>query len=212
MYSEMKKNKKSLFQGKLFHRRTKRLLNDNEREFEKYLNSFLIFSLVFLFIGIVIAVWTSCPTRMSSILISLSLLASSILYFVFFLRRRSFSFYRFSLFYSIIGLVLSLFFCFTSSLEIQRYCSLLGIYFILMSSEQLMETFYLFRAHDHNFVFLLVASFLSIFIGILSWINPFEHLMIQEVLGIFIILYHVLHLTELAYLRNHISFFVASFD
>lgn len=212
MYSEINKNKKSLFRNGLFHKRTKRLLNDNERELEKYLNTFLIFSLVLVFIGIIIAVWMSSAIHISAILIGISILASSILYFVYFLRRRKFSFYRFSLFYGIIGLIISLFFFVTDPVESTRYCALLGLYMIFMTSEQLMETFYLFRAHDHNFVFLLVSSLLSVFLGILVWINPFEHLFISEVLGIFIILYYILHLTELFYLRNHVSELVESFD
>lgn len=212
MYSDMNKKKQSLFPRGLFHRRTKRLLTDNEREFQKYLNCFLIGFFVFLIIGILIASWSTLPIRITSVLFGVVFFAFSVLHFIYFRRRRHFEFYRLMLFFGIVGVIFALLFFITDIAFMERYLLFLGIYIILMSFERLFEVFYFIRVHYQGFIFLLVAAFLNLFLGILLIVNPFAQLMYYEILGIFTILYCVLNLTEIMFLHGRISEFVSAFD
>lgn len=213
MYSEIHQNKNSFkeFCNRLFHRRTKRLLTDREQEFQKYLDFFTYFSILFLLCGIMFSIF-SFSLKSCGVIMGIFFLLNALIHGYFFTKRRNFSIFRFCVIPMFMFIILGIVpFCLKLS-QMDFYFIVLGIYVLLGSIEHFLLSFSIFRLHDQTFFLFLIFSILSIVISILVFLNPFEQLTYAEVLGVFLILYHILRLSLLSLLQKKISGFVSIFD
>jgi len=196
----------------MFRRRTKRLLTDSEVFFQRYLDVMTVFSILFLLLGIIFSILSSYSFRFYNLLLGLFLLIFGIIEVPFFFKRRQFSYFRFSGVKGLIISFLGIIFFFIDINKMEYSFIFLAIYIFINVVEKFGMTFCLFRLHDKSFIVMMVHSLLLLMLGILLWINPFHHLLFAEVLGIFIILYHILNLSILSLLQKRISEFVSCFD
>ncbi len=211
MYSEENEKVSSTsFWRRLFHRRTRRLFTDLEREFQNYLDSFSIFSVVLLLFGVVFSLWNTAEPLLVRILLGLLFLAYGILHFWFFSKRRKFSIYKISVVYGILGFVGAI--CTFFASELSNVLLVFGLFLFLTTLERFFLSFYLIRLRDMSVSMLLVSMGLMVFMGVLLFINPFTHLYLGQVLGIFAILYGILNLTQLSFLSKKINDILSFFE
>lgn len=212
MYSEMepeeKKPSKEL--PHFFHRRTKRLLTPVGNRFAFFLNTFVIYSFFFLVLGIFSAMG-SLANSLISIFLGILFLGYGIVHFYFFFQRQQLSFYKLSCIYGILGICLGIASFIFANTNYMQLLVVLGIYFIIQTLERVFEGFSLIRLHDKDVIVFLVQSLLFVFMAILLFINPFVNLYFGEIIGIFSILFGILNLSSLSFMRkkqeNILSFF-----
>ena len=212
MYSEIepeeKKTSKEL--PSFFHRRTKRLLTPVGNRFELFLNLFIIYSLFFLILGIFSAVG-SLSNLLISIFIGILFLVYGGIHFYFFFHRKDLSFYKLSCMYGILGLCLGIASFVFSNTNYLQLLVVYGIYLIVQTLERILEGFSLIRLHDKDVIVFLVQSLLLVFMAILLFSNPFVNLYFGEIIGTFSILFGILNLSSLSFMKkkqtNILSFF-----
>lgn len=195
----------------VFHRRTKRLFTPTSHRFVSFLNLFVIYFLFFIVLGIFSAVGV-LSNNLICIFLGILFLAYSGLHFYFFCLRKAFSFYRFSFFYGMIGIGLSVA-CFVFGGEsYQQILTILGIYYLLQTIERIIEGFYFVRLHDKSVTVFFVHSLMLLFMAILLFMNPFVNLYFGEIIGTFSILFAILNLSSLSFLRKKQEQILSFFD
>lgn len=211
MYNEeaQKKSSGGILE-RIFHRRKKRLFSNIELEFQKYLDAFTIFTVLFIFLGVVLAIWSGISSIVLRIFIAFSFFLYAGIAFYFFFRRRELSFYNFCILYGIISFLLGTFVFFQEN--IQGVLNLLGVFYLTISFGHYLESFYFFRMHDNDALVLLVSNVLIDFIAILLFINPFAQLLGGEVIGVFLILFGILQISILSFLNKKSSSFLSFFE
>lgn len=212
MYSEMEPEEKKTAKElpHFFHRRTKRLLNPVGNRFEFFLNTFVIYSFFFLVLGIFSAMG-SLSNQLISIFLGILFLGYGGVHFYFFFQRQQLSFYKLSCVYGILGICLGIASFIFANTNYLQLLVVFGIYFIIQTLERVLEGFSLIRLHDKDVIVFLVQSLLFVFMAILLFINPFVNLYFGEIIGIFSILFGILNLSSLSFMRkkqeNILSFF-----
>lgn len=211
MYSNAENTKKSLkdFIKNIFRKRKKRLLTDSEKEFQKYLSVSAILYLVTIIFGIVFAIYSNLTIGVCQILIGIVATIFTIFYGFFFFQRKKFTFYKFFILFAIVNLIVVILLFFLDS---SNFLLLSGIWFMVLHFERLLEAIYLLKVQDQTRVLFSVFSIMSIVLGIFVMVNPFIQFAYREVVGIMLILYSVLNLSELSLLYKKMNFFVSSFE
>lgn len=213
MYSneETKNNVMSMLQ-RIFRHRKKRLLNDTEREFQRYIDLFTYIYLLFILVGVSMSFFSTISIHLCGVLLGILFCIMGGIYLFFFLRRKSFVLYRFFIIFSSIAFILGIFFFFMNPNHEKSYFICFGVSIILMNLERLYELFYLLRFNDPTKNIFMVCTILSMILSIFVFMNPFANLLKNEVLGIFSILFSILNLMQISLLQKRISEFVNSID
>lgn len=213
MYSDTERQKEKMNRtiiSRIFRRRTKRLLTDTEMEFQKYLDTFLIYYIVLMICGILFAVIQSFTVFHCSKILGVLFMLGGMIHFYFFRHRHIFSMYRFSVFFGLSSIILGL--CLILIKSVTMLFVVTGIVMLVLTVERMIESFVMFRLHDGSFPVLITNTILSIGLSILFMINPFQQLQYTEVFGIFSILFSILNLSGQSILQRRISEFVGCFD
>lgn len=210
MYSNDIKSRKfnDIWKG-LFRKRTKRLLTNTEKEFQKSLFCFMSLYGIMIVMGILFAVLSDITLQSCSIFLGILLLAFALMYFFYFLRARKFTFYKVYIFFALGTFALGLLFFF---LQAHFVLILSGAFMMLIGLERVIETVFFFRMKNPGKVVLLVSTIFLFLLGALIMINPFVQLMYREVIGIFLILFSLLNISINLLLHREISSFIALFD
>lgn len=211
MYSEINNTKGKLqdILKKMFHRRVKRLLTASEVLFQKYLDILAIFSVLFLFMGVIMSLFQTAPLKVYGIFLGIFSFLYGILHLFFFKKQRQFRFFRYLIIYGVVGIILGILFW---VLEPFYYFLLWGGLILVISLGYLFASFYFFRFHDNSFAVLIVSTLMGIVLSVLSFLHPFPHMIIAELLGLLSILFGVLNLSILSLFQKKISEFVGCFD
>lgn len=211
MYQEEMKQKGSVsILERIFHRRKKRLFSNIELEFQKYLDAFTLFSIVLILMGVVLAIWNSIPELLLRIFIGGALFVFSLCEFYFFVRRRELSFYNIHIFYGIVALILGILLFFQEN--VQGVLNLFGVFYLMVSLQHYLESYYMIRLRDKDVIVFLVSNVLIDFMAILLFINPFSQLLGGEILGVFLILFGIIHISLLSFLSKKSSSFLSFFE
>ena len=214
MYSnddQTKKNFMTLFNN-IFRRRKKRLLSEAEIEFQRYVDYFTYFYLLFIVIGIIYCFLSNISVHLCGVIFGILFCVMAGIYLFFFLRRKNFSLYKFFSIFGVIGFVLGIAFFFLNPNNESSYLLCFGLSIIVVNLDRLLELFYLFRSNDPSKIIFLLSSILSVSLGVFVVINPFSYLFYREILGIFAILFSIINLMQLSLLQKRISEFVNSVD
>ncbi len=133
MYSneETKNNVMSMLQ-RIFRHRKKRLLNDTEREFQRYIDLFTYIYLLFILVGVSMSFFSTISIHLCGVLLGILFCIMGGIYLFFFLRRKSFVLYRFFIIFSSIAFILGIFFFFMNQNHEKSYfiCFVVSIIFM----------------------------------------------------------------------------------
>ena len=199
MYNDKEKTvkkKKNTKKGRRFFfiplKDSERVLSATEKKYFKILNSELIINFILIIIGILL-----CFLSFSSnIYLGILFIVYGLIKIWAFTLRNDITIFNISIIYGIISIILGIIMMFVN------VNIMLGIWFILIVIENLELAFRLKKVEEKSWNFVLMSSVLTLFIGILLMINPFNNLSNYQVVGIFLTLYGVLSSTKIIMLKN----------
>lgn len=217
MYTEPELKQKSKKEVKekhkhFFHQKNNRLFTTIEQKFRNYTNVMFGLAILEVVLGIIFVIFPGMAIKALGILIGLVLLIQAGFQVYFFLDRKGFKIFRYSILYAVLSAILGLVFCFLPSDTFYLLTICFGIYLLVSSVEQGIMAFELFRIHEKSASFLFVSAVLGIFMSVLLFINPFAHLLLAEVLGAFLILKGILLFTDMNMLKNRARAFLDNFE
>ena len=205
MYNDKEKNvkkKKNTKKGRRFFfiplKDSERVLSATEKKYFKILNSELIVNFILIIIGILL-----CFLSFSSnIYLGILFIVYGLIKIWAFTLRNDIIIFNISIIYGIVSIILGIIMMFVN-INI-----MLGLWFILIVIENLELAFRLKKVEEKSWNFVLMSSILTLFIGILLMINPFNNLSDYQVVGIFLTLYGVICSTKIIMLKNRSYNFV----
>ena len=205
MYNDKEKTvkkKKNTKKGRRFFfiplKDSERVLSATEKKYFKILNSELIINFILIIIGILL-----CFLSFSSnIYLGILFIVYGLIKIWAFTLRNDITIFNISIIYGIVSIILGIIMMFVN------VNIMLGIWFILIVIENLELAFRLKKVEEKSWNFVLMSSILTLFIGILLMINPFNNLSDYQVIGIFLTLYGVLCSTKIIMLKNRSYSFI----
>lgn len=199
MYNDKEKTvkkKKNTKKGRRFFfiplKDSERVLSATEKKYFKILNSELIINFILIIIGILLCF----ASFNSNIYLGILFIVYGLIKIWAFTLRNDITIFNISIIYGIISIILGIIMMFVN------VNIMLGIWFILIVIENLELAFRLKKVEEKSWNFVLMCSVLTLFIGILLMINPFNNLSNYQVVGIFLTLYGVLSSTKIIMLKN----------
>ncbi len=174
------------------------MMNDIKKGMNKIFNASIVTSVVILVLGIFLFIQPDTIIRIVSIILGGIILIPGITSLIDYLKNK----YQPSLITGIVTMIIGLILIINTGLVASILPFILGIYFIINGINRLQYALEL-RRQRMNFTTSLVFSILIIICGILFIINPFSGaLAITKVMGIFMILYALLDLTNSVMLKR----------
>ncbi len=197
MYNDKEKSKKkNTKKGRRFFflpiKDSERVLSATEKKYFKILNSELIINYLLIIVGILLCFMSFS----SNIYLGILFIVYGLIKVWAFMLRNDITIYNISIVYGIINIILGIIMMFVN------VNIMLGVWFILMVIENLELAIRLKKVEEKSWNFVLMSSILTLFIGILIMVNPFKNLSVDQVIGIFLILYGVLCSTKIFMLKN----------
>ncbi len=176
------------------------IMDDIKKGMNKIFNVSIITSVVILVLGIFLLIQPDTIIRMISIILGGIILVPGIISLVDYFKKKYYPSLISGVTTMIIGLILIL----NTKLVASILPFVLGIYFTINGINRLQYAIEL-KKQKMNYVSSLIVSALIIFCGILFIVNPFEGAMvITQVMGIFMIAYALLDLTNTILIKKEI--------
>lgn len=216
MYNEDHKKSNKVFQERnsksllnnLFRKRTRRLLTDTGRIFDKIMWSLLTLSVVTIILGLIFLLNPTTSTKTICVLFGIVVLMGGIYNIYCFLKRRSISIFRFYLIYGIIGIILGIITIMNPFEFSQVVTIFIGMWIIYLAFIKLDLAIRLRMIRESSWLLLVVSALLEIFMSVLIFIDPFSNLAITQVVGAYFILCGILNGTDIVLTKNRAQDFL----
>lgn len=168
----------------------------------KIFNVSIVTSVIILVLGIFLFIQPDTIIRMISVVLGGIILIPGITSLINYIKTKQQS----SLIMAVVTIIIALILIVNTELVASILPFILGIYFVVNGINRLQYALVLKKSNASNYVTSLVFSILIILCGILFIINPFGGaLVITKVMGIFMIIYAVLDLTNSIILKKEIN-------
>lgn len=168
----------------------------------KIFNVSIVTSVIILVLGIFLFIQPDTIIRMISVILGGIILIPGITSLINYIKTKQQS----SLIMAVVTIIIALILIVNTELVASILPFILGIYFVVNGINRLQYALVLKKSNASNYVTSLVFSILIILCGILFIINPFGGaLVITKVMGIFMIIYAVLDLTNSIILKKEIN-------
>ena len=199
MYNDKEKTvkkKKNTKKGRRFFflplKDSERVLSNTEKKYFKILNSELIINILLIALGIIL-----CFANFSfNIILGIIFIIYGLIKIWAFKYRNDINLYSINIIYGLISIIIGIITMFAN------VNVMIGLWFILLVIENLELVIRLKKVEEKSWNFVLMCSVLTLFIGILIMVNPFNNLSVDQVIGIFLTLYGVLCSTKIFMLKN----------
>ena len=206
MYSEDKEKKeKKTSQNNIsmfFRKRTKRLLTDIDKLFNKIMWYQIILSVILVILGLVFLIWTAASLKVIGVLFGIQTIAIGIGLIYSYTKRREIPLFRYNIFYGILGILLGIVTILSPFLFTQVITIFIGIWILYMAIMKIDFAIRLKKMKEESWLLILVTAILEIFMSILIFINPFSNLLLTQVAGAYFILCGVLNATDAILTKN----------
>lgn len=176
-------------------------MDDIKKGMNKIFNTSVVASVVILVLGIFLFIQPDTIIHMISIVLGGVILIPGIISLVDYFKNK----YQPSLISGVVTIIIGLILIINTKLVASILPFILGIYFIVNGINRLQYALQL-KKQNLNYVASLVFSLLIIICGILFIVNPFGGaLVITKVMGIFMIVYALLDLTNTIIIKKEIN-------
>ena len=208
MYSESekkttkKKETEHSFLTTIFRKRTRRLLSDIGRLFEKLMWTEVVISLAIIIIGVICLLHPEISVQAVGVLFGLGIIAFGIFNLRCYKKAREIPLFRFHLIYGIIAIILGVITVLNPFIFSKAITLFLGLWLIYIALVKIDLALRLKILSERSWLILLVAAALEIFMSILIFINPFSHLVITQVVGTYLVLCGVLNISNIILAKN----------
>lgn len=174
-----------------------------EKEFDKMLFKEMVFSVIFAILGVIIIAKSEMTNKVVGILIGIFLLLFGIYYIYTAFERNRLKLFHYNYLFGILSILLGIFIIFNPFSIINFLNILLGIWLIEESVKKFVYFLYLRRENAPFKSVLILSSVLLMFLGIMLLFNPFTTMVITKTVGMFILLYNLVNLSDLVLLRRN---------
>ena len=208
MYNEdvKKKSKKKetehSFLTTIFRKRTRRLLSDTGRLFEKLMWTEVCISLAIIIIGVLCLLNPEISVKAVGVLFGLGVIAFGVFNIHCYRKVREIPLFRFHLVYGIVAIILGVITVLNPFLFSQVITIFIGLWIIYLALIKIDLALRLKILSERSWLLLLTTAALEFFMSILILINPFSNLVITQVVGTYLILCGVLNISNIVLAKN----------
>lgn len=182
-----------------------------ETAFQKIIMTEMVFSVVYALFGLIVVLNSDMTNKVVGLLIGTFLLIAGMIHVFSFIEKSKIRLFHYNIVFGVLDILLGILIMF-NPLSIINFLNItLGIWLIVESANKIVYFFYLKKAGEPSRRILLSSSVLFLFLGVMILINPFRNIVITQTVGMFIILYNVLNLSDLVLLKKKSKKFLKNF-
>ncbi len=172
-----------------------------EKTFAKLLRNDLFLAFVFIIVGLIFNFITG-NQNILSIISGILFLIYAVVEFLYFLKRDLISLFKGNIVYAIGSLLLGIFVLINTFVKMMPLNKAIAIWYIYIGLLCLVKSFQLNSLDKKSFTMMLVTSLTTFFLAVVLFINPFKNLLENQVIGVYLILYGLLHANIIVLLRS----------
>ena len=171
----------------------------------------IVVDLLLIILGLIYCLNPEISINLTCKTIGILISVASIYAIIKYLFDESIFFYKYDLFYGILGLITGLV-IFTKPLDTSKVFMIgLAIWFILTSIRKLLITRLLYKYQDNTYMYVLVLSIVILLLGVLIIFNPLKAtLAFSTLCGLCLIFYGLVNISHMAmviqYSKNFIKY------
>ncbi len=182
-----------------------------EAGFNKLIFAEMVFSVVFALVGIIIFLNSDMTNKTAGVVIGTFFLLSGLFSAFTFVDKNKIPLFRFNLVFGILSILLGIFIMFNPLKLIDFLNMFLGLWFAVECVKKFVYFIRLRSINEESRKVIFVSSLVILFLGIVIVINPFKSIVITKSVGIFIILFNILNLSDLVLLKRKANKFLKLF-
>ncbi len=185
-----------------FRKRTKRLLADVDRMFNKILWCEIEISTALILIGIIFLVNPDVGEILTAIVFGILAVCFGVLNLYSYFKRKEIPFFKFHFIYGCIGIGLGLFSIFNPFLFHTVLTIGIGLWFIYLAATKLDLALCLKMMNEESWLIHLTTAFVIFVMALLILINPFKNLLLTQLAGAYLILCGILNIADIFLTRK----------
>lgn len=156
----------------------------------------IVFSIGCIILGIIFYLFSEISTVTIGIILGIYFLAMGIVKIYAYFNRKQIPLFHYNLFYGIISIILGIITIFEPFTFTKVVTTMIGIWLIYVAIVKIDLSIRLKMIGEKSWLFLLISALLVIFMGIVLIVNPFNNLLLTQIIGSFLILFGVVHSTD----------------
>ncbi len=182
-----------------------------EGQFNKYMLINGILSTIIIVVGFILFVSPSIAIKTVSWLIGLFFCIQGILSIISYIKKDRITLLTFNLIYGLISILIGLF-VIINPFAIANILTIgLGIWLIISGGLKLNYSLRLKWVKESSWAVTFGVGIISIIFGLLAILNPFSKLFLVEVIGLFLMVYGIIDLTDTVLLKRRAKQFIKLF-
>lgn len=182
-----------------------------EDKFNKILLTEMAFSIIYLLLGVFIAIKSEIANSVAGILVGIFFLISGFINIYTFIDKSKIRLFRYNIWTGILEVLLGIFIMLNPLTLLDILNISLGIWILVEGINRMILYIDMKKIQEESSKIFLVSSLLLIFMGVMIILNPFRSIVITRTIGIFIILYNVISLNNLVLLKRRSKKFLKLF-
>ena len=176
--------------------------------FNLYFLEYMLYSLVFLGVGIVLLTNPALATRIAEIVTAIVLIVVGLGNGFNYALTKKIKIFDFSIIYSIIALILGVLIL-TNPFELINFLAIAFGIFLIASGLVKYNFALTFKfAGEESWKLVLTMSLLSMIFGVVIIINPFVNLYFTQVIGLFMFMHGIIDMTHTILLKQRSKYFL----
>lgn len=182
-----------------------------ESKFNSYMLANCILAILLIVLGIILYVVPSIAIKTVSWLIGLFFIIQGVLAIYSYIKKERISLLTFNLVYGIISMVIGLLVIINPFAIANILTISLGIWLIVSGGLKINYGLRLKNIKEGSWALTLAVGIISILFGIMVILNPFSKLILVEVIGLFLVVYGIIDLTDAILLKKRAKIFIKVF-
>jgi len=182
-----------------------------ESMFNKYMIANIVVSLTMIILGIVLYAYPAIAIKTVSWLIGIIFIIIGSLSIYSYIKKDRISLLAFNLVYGILSIVVGLFVALNPFAIANILTVSLGIWLLVSGALKVNYALRLKSIKELSWSLTLAVGIITILFAIMVLFNPFSKLIIVEVIGLFLIVYGVIDLTDILLIKKRSKNFIKSF-
>lgn len=171
-----------------------------EKAFAKLLRNDLYLTFVFIVFGLIFNFMIDKQNIMSLLCCGL-FLGYGVVEFLYYPKRNLISLFNGNMVYAIGSFIIGILVAINTFVKMMPLNKLVAIWFIYLGILYLVKALKLNLLDKKSFTMMLVTSLSTFFLAVILFINPFKNLLENQVIGVYLILYGLLHANIIVLLR-----------
>ena len=182
-----------------------------ETQFNSFMIANILLAASMIILGMVLYVNPSVAIKTVSWLIGLFFIVQGALAVYSYFKKDRITLLGFNLIYGIISIVIGLFVILNPFAIADILTMGLGLWLLVSGGLKINYSVRLRSINEQSWALTLVVGIISIIFGIMVILNPFSKLIILEVIGLFLVVYGAIDLTDILLLKKRAKNFIKLF-